>query len=326
MDTNELKARIKSGELSGVYIFGGEEEYLVRYYLNQLVGAVGGTDSPFAVFNNLFFDGEEVSFSEITEAVKSPPMMDDYKLIVWKHANFASMKENDLERLSELCALVADHPWAVVAFSAITDGLDFGTAKRPSKFIKRFEKCANILRFDKSTENQLYSWLAKHFAAAGVAADADAIRALVFRSGRSMEVLSREVEKLSALVLSRGESGVTVAHVEEVASSTSECDTFALSTAISERNRALAFDALMDMRFKRIDPTVIIGMLARTYGELLTVALLLEDGRDYTELESVLGMNPYRLKHLVAASKKYGAERLTAIVDTLARVYDDVLK
>ncbi len=322
MDTNELKSRIKSGELSGVYIFGGEEDYLVKYYLKLLCDAAE-TDPAFAVFNSISFEGDEVDFPELTEAVKSPPMMADYKTIVWKRADFSAMKEKALDELEALCATVREHPYAVVAFSAASDGIDFGTPKKPSKFMKRFGSVANILRFDKSTENQLYGWLKKHFDAEGVGVTMDTLRALVFRSGKSMEVLSREVEKLSALAHARGLDSVGVREVEEVATSSPECDTFALSTAITERNRALMFDALLDMRNKRIDPTIVIGMMARTYNELLTVALLLEDGMGSADIEGMLKINPYRLKHVIAAAKRYGKDRLAAIVTSLTRVDAD---
>ena len=67
MDTAELKNRIKENKLSGVYLFAGEEEYLSRYYSRELISAVGD-DSPFAVFNNLSYDGEDLDFAAIKEA------------------------------------------------------------------------------------------------------------------------------------------------------------------------------------------------------------------------------------------------------------------
>jgi len=318
MDTNELKARIKSGALSGVYIFGGEENYLIKYYLKLLSDAVAG-DEAFAVFNSVSFEGAEVDFEELAEAVKSPPMMADYKLIVWKRADFSAMKEKALAELEALVALVSEHPWAVVAFVAADEGIDFGTPKKPSSFMRRFSPAISILRFERSTENQLYAWLKKHFDAAGVGVTLDTLKALVFRSGRSMDVLANEVEKLSALALERGLSAVTPREVEEVATSSPECDTFAFSTAIMERNKPLMFDALLDMRNKRVDPTVIIGMMARTYNELLTVALMLEDGVAGADIEGILKINPYRLKHIVAAAKRYGADRLSSIAEILSR-------
>ena len=250
-------------------------------------------------------------------------MMDEYKLIVWRHADFASMKDKDLDILEQIAVLAGEHPYAVVAISTVAEGIDFGTAKRPSKFITRFSKIANILRFDKSTENQLYGWLKKHFDAEGVGVTLDTLRALVFRSGKSMEVLIREVEKLSALAHSRGLETLTPMEVEEVASSTPECETFALQNAITERNRAKAYDALEDMKFRRIDPTVVMATVSHTFAELLSVSLLLSEGKDSQDIESVLRMNPYRAKHAVAAAKKYTPESLKKIMSTLSRVDAD---
>ena len=317
MDTGELKSRIKEGRIGGGYIFGGEEEYLVRYYLSELLSA-GDKESPFAVFNEQIFDGEEVDFGAISEAIKAPPVMAEYKFIVWKHADFASMKERELDRLEELGALLSEHPYAVLAFTASPDGIDFGSGKKPSKFISRFGKIYNILRFDKSTENQLYSWLKRHFDAHGITVTLDTVKALVFRSGRSMDVLAGEVEKLSALAKARGNDTVTESDVAEVASSTPECDTFALSNAILDRNLAGAYFALEDMKLRRVDPTVVMGMICRTLDDLCAVAQLESEGLGVGAIQSTLGMNEYKLKIYLSAATRYGAKKLSEMLSILA--------
>ncbi len=317
MDINEFKARLKSGELSGTYIFAGEEDYLVRYYLSSLRTAVG-VDPTFAVFNNPVYDGEKLDFAALSEDIKAPPMMSDYKLIEWRHADFASMKERELDELEELVGLVSEHTYAVLAFTANGDGLDFGTAKKPSAFIKRFGKTVNIMQFEKSTENQLYAWLKKHFDSKGVGVTLETLQALVFRSGKSMDVLKNEVDKLAALALSRGLSSVDAAMVNEVASSTPECDTFALSNAITDRNKQKAYAAIEEMKIQRIDPGVIMGMIARTYDDMLLVAHLLDEGRDARDLESLLKMNPYKLRIYVSAVRRYGVQLLSEITASLA--------
>ena len=92
MDIQAFKSELKSGKPGGVYLFTGEEDYLVRYYLRSLRESIVG-DEAFAVFNNPVYDGEEVDFAAITEAVKAPPMMSDYKLIEWRHASFLKLSE-----------------------------------------------------------------------------------------------------------------------------------------------------------------------------------------------------------------------------------------
>ncbi|MBQ7386685.1 MAG: DNA polymerase III subunit delta [Clostridia bacterium] len=322
MELNDFKAELKSSAFCGIYVFAGEEDYLVRYYLSALRGALN-IDETFAVFNNPVYDGDEVDFAKLVDAVKSPPMMSDYKLIEWRHASFSSMSERDLEHLEELAELVRDYPYSIVAFTSDGEGLDFGTVKKPSKFITKFGKLLKILRFEKSSDNALYSWLKKHFDAEGVGVDLRTLEALVFRSGHSMDVLASEVEKLSALAKARGMSAITVREVEEVASSTPECDTFALSNAIIERNKAKAYAALEEMKVRRVDAGAAMGMIARTYDDLLAVAVLLDEGRGLSDIESVLKMNSYKLKLYAAAVKKYGTPRIAGAVSSLARVDAD---
>ena len=322
MELNDFKNEIKSGKLSGIYVFAGEEDYLVRYYLSSLRSAVG-IDDTFAVFNNPVFDGDEVDFGALTDAVKSPPMMSDYKLVEWRHADFSSMNDRELDLLEELSSLVGEHPYSIVAFTASGDGLDFGTAKKPSKFINRFGKLMKILQFEKSSDNALYSWLKKHFDAQGVGVDLPTLQALVFRSGHSMDVLHSEVNKLSALAHARGLSAITPSEIEEVASTTPECDTFALSNAIIERNKPKAYAALEEMKIRRVDANVAMGMIARTYDDLLNVAILLDEGRGLSDIESVLKMNSFKLKLYAAAVKRYGTDKLRHAVSTLARVDAD---
>ena len=200
----------------------------------------------------------------------------------------------------------------------LSNGVDFGNPKKPSAFIKRFDKKINILRFEKSTENQLYAWLKKHFEATGVTVGLETVQTLVFRSGRSMDVLANEVEKLSALALSRGKTIVTPEDVNEVASSTPECDTFALSNAILERSKQKAYLALEEMKLRRVDPTIIMGMVARTLDDLSAVAHLLDEGLGTSAINDLLKMNEYKLKIYITAAKRYGAERLSEIIASLA--------
>jgi DNA polymerase-3 subunit delta len=323
MDINGFRQSLKDGSFRGVYIFGGEEQYLVKYYLGELRRAAVGEDTGLGVFNNPVFDGESIDFGAIVEAVKAPPMMSDYKLIEWRHADFTSLKEKEVEMLEQLAALVAEYPYSIVAFTATADGLDVGGARRPSKFYQRFSKTLNIFNFEKSTETQLYSWLKKHFDSERVEVTLDVLRELVFRSGRSMEVLVREVGKLSALAHARGKTALTVDDVVEVASQTPESDTFALSNAVTERNKAKAYAALEDMKYRRVDTTVVMAMLARTFDELLNVAIMLAEGMDAKEIETVLGLHPNRTRHVVTAAKRYSAERLREIVSTLSRTDAD---
>lgn len=315
---NDFKSKLKSGELCGWYIFAGEEEYLKNYYRGELKSAVV-TDEAFALFNHTVFDGAEMQISALAEAIKSPPMMADYKLIEWRFADLDKMKAGELSALVELFSEKADYPYAIVAVTALADGFDVGTPKKPSKLYNKLSEGFEILNFEKTTDAQLLSWLKRHFDAEGITVDAQALNTMLFRVGHSMQMLKNELTKLFAYAKANGRTEITAADVSEITFSNIECDAFAISNAIIEKNSEKAFLALADMKQQRLEPQAVIGQLAKTYSELMSIALLIEEGKDAKDIETIMRFHPYRLKLYIGAAKKLGTRKIAAALDSLIK-------
>ncbi len=319
MELNSFKAKIKSDNLCGCYIFTGEEDYLKKYYLSTLRSACMSDDA-FSAFNHVVFDGGEIDFAEILDAVKAPPIFEKYKLVEWRYGSFNKLNESALDAFLSVLDAVNESDYAVLAFIVGEGEIDLGTAKKPSKLVKSLEGKVNILNFDKQSDSQLLSWLKKHFDKEEISVTLDVLEALLFRSGHTMSVLASEVDKLSYMLKSRGENILTRAHIEECASSTVECDTFALSNAVLNRDKKGAYLALEEMKMERGDPIMIMGMLSKVYSELASVVFLLSDGVSQADIATTLKMNTYKLQKYVTAAKKYPRERIAKIMNELARV------
>ncbi len=319
MELNDFKALLKTDAIAGTYVFTGEEDYLKRYYLGVLRDKAVGNDS-FATFNHAVYDGEEIDFASLRDDILSPPMFEPYKMIEWKYPDFEGMKESELAELDKLLDLVASTDYAVLAFLVSEGDIDIGTQKKESKFVKRFGDRMRILNFDRSTDQQLLAWLKRHFDAEGVGVNIDVLNTLIFRAGHSMTVLNNEVIKLCMLAKSRGQSEISVKDVELCAASTPECDTFALSNAILERNKKGAFLALEEMKSRRLDPIMILGMMSKTYTDIANVVMMLGDGIGQGDIQTATKMNPYKMKLYLAAAKRYTPEKVSAILAELARV------
>ncbi len=319
MELNEFKARLKDGRLGGCFIFAGEEDYLKRHYLSELRARVAG-DEAFRAFNHAIHEGAEISFASLRDDIESPPMMSDTKLIEWRYPVFDKMRESELGLLEATLDLLEKYEHVTLAFLVADGALELGTPKRESKFERRFGKRIGILNFPVSSDAALISWLKKHFDAEGIAVTVSVLNALLFRSGHSMSVLSDEVTKLSAYAKANGRREINERDVEEVASSTPECDTFALANAVLERNKRLAYAALEEMKSRRVDPTVILGMMARSYSEMCAVSNMLADGMDAADIQAATRLNPYRVRLCISAAKKFTPEKLSNILAELVRV------
>lgn len=316
MTVAELKTKMKSADPGGAYVFCGEEDYLKKYYLKEFVN-ICCPDDTFSLFNQVVFDGAEVDIAEIAESLKSPPMMSDYKLIEWKYPDIEHMSESEKKLMCELADSISEYPYVIFILFTNIEGFGPGTQKRPSKLASRFAKSYNVVNFEKSTDAQLVGWLKRHFDADGIAASPDVLSALIFRSGHSMEVLNNEVKKLTAYAKANTLPAITKNDVDLVASPTIECDAFALSTAITDKSREKAFVALKDMISRRIEPGAVLATLARSFGELVTVSLLLDEGMDAKDIENLLAWNQYKIKICISSAKKWGTQKLSGATSRL---------
>ena len=321
MNINDFKSRLKAENPSGWYIFAGEEDYLKKFYLAELRRAVlGEDDTGLEVFNHVVFDALDMDVASLAEAIESPPMMQEYKLIEWRFANFSSMRENEIKTFTEkIFPLKEDYPWAVFAIMTTEDGLELGTEKRPSKLNKLLSEGFDILNFPKSTDTQLLNWLKKHFDAEGISVDRGPLNTMLMRIGRSMEILNNEVIKLSVYLKANGRSTLTDEDVELVCPSSAESDAFAIQNAVIEGNAPKAFRALVDMKNRRTEPQIIIGMLAKTYSSLSTVALLADEGLGFDEIQKISGLASYPLGLYMKAYKKLGTKRISESLKALIK-------
>lgn len=317
MEISELNERIKSGNVAGRYILGGEEDYLKRFYARELVRvALDGTDG---IFDRAVFDGDGTDTAEIAEALISPALTSKYKVVEWRFPTISSMKERELAALERLAAVQAENPDTVLILTVSADGFEFSQSKVKSKSERRFEKSFDLVNFKKSTDRQLLGWLNRHFTAEGITVDAAALNTLLATSGKNMDVLINEVQKLAFFAHGRGDDTVCAEDVRRISSQTPESEAFALQNAITNRDKAAAFRALDDLRFRRVDPAMILATVERTLTELLNVGMLAAEGST-AEAERLLGVKDFKLKICLAGAKKYGTAQLADILGELVRL------
>ncbi len=278
----------------GVIILTGEEQYLIRRTLDNIRKRMVG-DPTFATFNHLLFEGADVDFARLTDALHTPPMFSDCKLIEWHMAHLNDFKDEELASLAALTEEANAQKDTLILLLPRDGDFDPGTAKRPSPLYKKLEKAAEIILFEKSTDPQLIAWLHRHFAHEGVRANEDVPRAMLTRCGHSMDVLANETEKLASYCKANGIALITKEWVEVVCAPTTESDAFGLTNALMQKDAKGAYRYLADMKATRCDPTLVLGTLARYTSDLLQVALLSEEGLSPAQIASVMAQNEYKI-------------------------------
>lgn len=318
MTANELRDLIRQDKTDGVFVFCGEEDYLKRYYLGELRRKIV-TDDTLAPFVHFVFEGAQVDFGALADALYAPGMFSDRKLIEWHLADIGAMKEKEQKEMLAFCEEVKEYPGNCVVFVTTPEGLDPGTEKKPGKMVKLLSPAAGIVVFSKSTDAQLLSWITRHFSAEGLSCTPGLPRALLSRVGHSMDILANEIDKLCAYAKANGLSAVSEKEMEFVSVQTVESDAFGLSNAVLDGNAEAAFVLLGDMKRRKVEPVAVLGQLARLYGDMLTVARLSGEGWNTGAIAAKLKMHEYKTGLYVKSAARFGIEKLTEAVDLCAQ-------
>ena len=308
-----FRKQLKQG-LSGGYLFFGDEDYLKAHALKAAQESVAG-DPAFAVFNDVRMDAMDYTPDKLLNALMPPPMMSEQKLISVCGLSLSSMRPNEIEDLCEGLATLSDYDYNVLILSVPAGLFDEGTLpKRPSALFKRLSDYLTPVRFESIAGARLVGWVGKHFAHHGVQADPSVCAHLIDRCGKSMYHLASETEKLSYYVLAHGRTAVTSADVEEVAIAEIASDAFALTNAVLDGKHEEALNALSVMKFKRMDPVLIMGEVARAVCDLMAVKALQREGLPTGEIAAALKMNEYRARLYAAGAASKSMERMTRAV------------
>ena len=306
MTQTELKERIKQGNLDGVFLFCGEEGYLRRHYIGELRKKLV-PDEGMAPFVHFVFDGAEVDTDLILDTARTPSMFGDSKLIEWHNADFEGMKEGALKAIETLCEEMQNEMGCTVVITAVKEGLDTGTEKRPSKLFARLSKCFEAVAFYRSTDAALMAWIRRHFAAEGVAFADSVPASLHARVGHDMDIRAAEIDKLVCYAKANGIAQLTESELALVSIRTVESDAFSLTNALLDGKTEDVYRYLGDMKRRRVDPIAVLGQVAKLYSDLFSVAALAEEGLNEKEIAKALGMHEYRAGIYYRSAQRMGA-------------------
>lgn len=291
-----LRTALKSGDVSNVYIFYGEETYLRRYYLEQLQERLIPAD--FAEFNFHRLNGRGLSVQELADAVEAMPMMSEHTLVTVTDLDIFKLDERSRSQLVELLEDVPDYCTLVFVYDLIAYKRD-GKMK---KLCAALDEHAEEVEFRQQEREQLIRWLKRRFAALGHDIDNAAADHLLFTCGTLMTDLVPEIEKIAAYAKERQ---ITVADINDVADPILDARIFDMTNRITAGKYDEAAAVLGELLRMQTEPIVILAAVGKELRRLYTARLALDGGKDRFWLKQLWSMSSdYPAKLLMQAARR----------------------
>lgn len=231
------------------------------------------------------FDIEDVATEQIFDAISSIPFMSSVKLVVikggGKHKEFY-----------EKLASIVDYIPKSTSVILIDQKLD----KRAS-YYKTFKAKTDFQEFNTNQSGDLSTWVTQQAQKLGGQIDRSSANFLIDRVGTDKVLLRSELAKLVTY-----QPNITRQNIENLSETTLQSTTFQLLDAAFSGNLGLASNLYNEQRAQRVEPQIILGLIAWQLHVLASIKMSNETSPDTLARSNKL--SPYVVKKNWSLSKK----------------------
>lgn len=332
MSLDTLKNRIKDGELSGVFMLCGREEYTKDHYASLIRKTA--LDSPLPDFNYIRYDASAQSLAELEDAMFSLPYMWDRKVIEIINLDIYKLSESAAEGYAGIFSQIPEEISVLLVFRGDEYPKESkapkkdDTAKKTKAghriFVSAVEKYGLLVDFASSPADKLVTWILRHFKAKGVSVDSEVPKELLNICGSDMYVLQGEIEKLC--IACEGET-VNPSHVRKYCCENAEYKYYDLADAMIRRDIITSKNIIESLELGKNEIGMALGYLAKQYADMMLVKTALDAGKSISQTASATKIPDWRVRKIASAvsGKKLSeiafAASIIASADTKIKTY-----
>lgn len=338
---DKLKAQLKTKTPERVYLFYGDEPFLIDYYVGELKKLILSNDSESL---NLSIFENNINTDNLIDACDTFPIFAERKLVIVKNSGlfYSKSKRNTVTFRDDdsLGEETLKSEKAVPQINRAQEALKEYIPDIPettclifieSQADKRFKIYKQVaangltLEFNRNKPSELVPWVIKGMKSLNKVIAREAAQHLVAISESDMYTLRNEIFKLADYVGDRKD--ITLEDVKLMAIPTIKSVIFDLLDAVAKRDTPTSLNILNDIIALKEPEQKILAMLSKQTGEILKLKLLMEDRATQTQVNQYFqGKHPYALKIMTEQAFGMDVKYLKKILKNCMEAEEDYKK
>jgi len=289
---------IKTQDLAALYLFHGEERFLVEKAVEEVLRRLFGTEGP----DPLSFEvlrGGEADGKRISDAARTASMLGGERVVLVRDAE--RLSDADLQHLIAFGKKPPRRSYLVVVATK------FDARKSAWAGLRAV---AEEVKFQPLARYQMAEWIQRQCQRRSLRIDEGAADFLAEAIGTDMAMIDVALEK--AAIAADGGT-ITYDVLRDSVADTRERSVFELTAALSTRTLSAVLSALRSLLEQGQSAIAINAMMVRHFRLLLKAktgqAKRLSDG----DLARFVGVSPFFMKEYGGAAKQYGFAELLAL-------------
>ncbi|MCT4543601.1 MAG: DNA polymerase III subunit delta [Vallitalea sp.] len=301
----ELKKQLQNKEFYNLYLFHGEEKYLLDMYLKKILNEL--VDDINSTMNYDFFDKSNINIEKLFDAIETLPFFADRRVIVVSYVKLFKGKSNDAAKLADR---ISDIPESTTVIF-IEDDID-----KRSKLYKLINKNGYVASFNKLSENDLIKWIGQKLHTEGKKIEKSTAKHFLTIVGIDMSNINSELEKL--IMYNKENNIITKESINEICTRSIESKIFELVSAMGQNKREKAVLLYNDMIISKEPPGRILFMLIRQFRLILQSKLLSQKGLNERDIAKEIKLAPFIVRECLKQGRNMTVNRLNeALKDCL---------
>ncbi len=300
-----LRDRIKNADLSGSYVFYGEEEYLKNYYYDELAKACGEKE-----LNVKALYGADFTLDGFFDACDTSPVLmsaslfgndekadssDGYRLVklVFPKLDVLS-KSEEKQFLSKLSSL----PEGVITVFFLYNDEEEKISKGIYKSICDASLTVNF-RHESAGSPRLLSWIQKHFVKAQIDVPRNVLSYFANYVGNDMLTLKNEIDNCIMYLKHENKTELTENDVEKLCKKSTEAKVFDISSNALKGRYKEAMKAFTVFKNALDDEIFLCATVSKAVADLCAVDKLYKKGETLPEIQKKTGLRDFVIRNYV---------------------------
>lgn len=293
----ELYAQMRAKKFLPVYIFAGDEPYLLQEALQSLEKSLNV--SPLC--REVFF-GNETHVHEIILATQTMPFMSDRRFLIVKDAD--RFKKADSEKLAEFLKNPVESSCLVLIWKEKLRRED-----KNSELFSSIDASGAVVEFRTLYEKELPGWISDKIKSHGKKITPDAAQYLISESGPNLLDIENEIDKLSLFCGSK--ETIQLGDAQQSSGHSRQANLYELAEAVEGRKADKAVMIIERLLSDGEIPLKALAAVYRSARRMLTAKCLMEENKmSADEIRQELRLSPYFDRNFFSNLARYSLGEL----------------
>lgn len=317
MDYNKFINIVNKMDLKGVYLFTGEEEYLMNKSMDMI--KVKYIESSFETLNYIQIDEKGGDFEAILNACETLPFMSPKKLVVIKDIEKIMENESDDfdKKLSKYIEEIDNYLILLIVDKR-------NTLKKTTSLYRKIKKMDGVVEFGNLRGKDINLWVKniakeknKDISNSTISYFLKQSTYLEYGSQKNLHDLENEFQKILSFSLGKD---IMMEDIDMVLVKTLDTNIFNLLNYISEKKVEESLKVFHEMYRSNEPVQKIMFMIIRQFRLYLMYKIYKKKGYSENNIGSKMKISPYEFKNISRGSGLFNEDNLKNILEIILKL------